>query len=198
MGFSLCALGTRGHRRRVSSREGPRERAWHGCDRGASARNPGASGSERSPGVQPGGDLTTYLESSTCPWASGPPSPRTEGAGPASFKGRQKATTVIRHYGVAADPETPAPREPAPALHLLPSPGRVAQRESARLTRERSLVRTQPRPLGKSLQMRGFFLSARVSSRSRIRAIGALWPILWPKNGGFAGNRRASAVALKR
>src|SRR4051812_23599047 len=29
---------------------------------------------------------------------------------------------------------------------MNPSPGRVAQRESARLTRERSLVRTQPRP----------------------------------------------------
>src|SRR5215211_1727695 len=29
-------------------------------------------------------------------------------------------------------------------------------------------------------------------------SIAALWPILWPKNGGFGGNRRASAVALRR
>src|SRR5207237_1689704 len=34
--------------------------------------------------------------------------------------------------------------------------GRVAQWESARFTRERSLVRNQPRPSGKSLLMRGF------------------------------------------
>jgi len=35
---------------------------------------------------------------------------------------------------------------PEPAAYNDRSPGRVAQRESARLTRERSLVRTQPRP----------------------------------------------------
>ena len=32
------------------------------------------------------------------------------------------------------------------AVGIVTAPGRVAQRESARLTRERSLVRTQPRP----------------------------------------------------
>src|ERR671914_1392817 len=39
---------------------------------------------------------------------------------------------------------------------MTTSPGRVAQRESARLTRERSLVRTQPRPLEEPLLRQGF------------------------------------------
>jgi hypothetical protein len=45
--------------------------------------------------------------------------------------------------------QAPGQREPPRSRSTTtigPSPGRVAQRESARLTRERSLVRTQPRP----------------------------------------------------
>ena len=56
----------------------------------------------------------------------------------ASVRSRQRATDQ------AAGAETD--RGPTPSRPIIPSAGRVAQWESARLTRERSLVRNQPRP----------------------------------------------------
>ena len=52
----------------------------------------------------------------------------------------------------------------------LSSPGRVAQRESARFTRERSLVRSQPRPLTPSRHAESaWLLGSRVSGMPRKR-----------------------------
>ena len=53
----------------------------------------------------------------------------------------------------------------------LQAPGRIAQRESARFTRGRSLVQSQVRPSLKYLQ-RG--LSAPSSLHSRVPSVGAL------------------------
>ena len=85
--------------------------------------------------------------------------PRSSGSSTTSARGLWSATASRSRLGwlpsgtnAAAASRGPDPstasetaRSRSPS-RLRPSPGRVAQRESARLTRERSLVRTQPRP----------------------------------------------------
>ena len=69
------------------------------------------------------------------------------------------------------------------------SPGRVAQRESARFTRGRSLVRSQPRPLRKCLQRRHFWWSL---ARRKVRPTGRVEPF-W-KPAATSGRRPATSA----
>ena len=64
--------------------------------------------------------------------------------------GQAELAELIAPAAVPMDP-TAHPAQYRRPAKLTPSPGRVAQRESARLTRERSLVRTQPRPSQETL-----------------------------------------------
>jgi hypothetical protein len=67
---------------------------------------------------------------------------------------------LSRGRGRSAEP----PRRPA-RCRLLSAPGRVAQWESARFTRERSLVRNQPRPSDETPAHFGFSLHGRAIAR---------------------------------
>jgi hypothetical protein len=76
-----------------------------------------------------------------------------------ALRGRAQVLAAWREQVELLDPSTPstrpsrAPKRRAirrPPTPMMARPGRVAQWESARFTRERSLVRNQPRPSKKA------------------------------------------------
>ena len=92
----------------------------------------------------------------TCPAGSTAPSPTSRSRATRSCGARARPARPSRavrlqpgprHPGGTSCPQTTTVRGPAPRrAPMIPGPGRVAQWESARFTRERSVVRNHPRP----------------------------------------------------